>query len=189
MSLLVPPPKLKKWTLSRPHAPADYRVFRVHRNLVVDGEGKPRRDVFTFECPDWCNVVAVTSDDHVVFVWQYRFGTEAMSLEIPGGVVDDGEAPIESARRELLEETGFAADALEPLSVVEPNPALQGNRCHTFLARGARRVAAPSLDENEELEELLVPVRDLSRLLDEGHVTHALVHSALEAFLRKAARG
>lgn len=188
MSFSLPPPKLKKWSIRAREEVGDYRVFRVHKNEMLDGEGRERHSAFTFACPDWCNVVAVTPDDRVVFVWQYRFGTDAFSLEIPGGVVDPGESALEAAGRELLEETGYAASTLVPLSRVEPNPALQGNVCHTFLAENARRVAAPNLDENEELEELLVPVSDLPELLDHGHVTHALVHSAIEAFLRKRRR-
>ena len=182
---LLPPPKMKNWTRDSSERVGEFRVFGVDRHVVRDGEGTPRGDFFTFACRDWCNVIAITPDDEVVLVWQYRFGTDLMSLEIPGGVIDDDESPIESSRRELLEETGYAANALEPFLVVEPNPALQGNRCFTFLALGARQVAEPRLDEQEEIEIALVPARHLAKILDDGHVTHALVHSALEAYLRR----
>jgi 8-oxo-dGTP pyrophosphatase MutT (NUDIX family) len=160
-------------------------VFEVCRVDLEDEAGASRGDAFVLQGRDWCNVVAVTPDDEVVLVWQYRFGTDALSLEIPGGVVDPGESPLESARRELREETGYEAETLEPLVVVEPNPAIQNNRCHTFLARGARASGQTAFDSQEELETVLVPAARIADLLDGGQVTHALVQSALETFWRK----
>src|SRR5271165_313143 len=98
-SLIVPPPKLGKWRQLRIDAVASYRVFDVTRVELEDGSGRPRGDAFTVQCRDWCNVVAVTPADEIVFVWQYRFGTDALSLEIPGGVIDAGEDPLEAATR------------------------------------------------------------------------------------------
>lgn len=167
------------------HPVADHGVFRVERRAYA---GLPR-DVFVFECPDWCNVVAETESGELVLVWQYRFGTDRLSLEVPGGVIDAGEEPIDAARRELREETGYEAEAFELVSVVEPNPALQGNRCFTFLARGARLTAATAFDELEDLEVVLVPREHATALVDEGHVTHALVVTALEAYARRYLRG
>jgi 8-oxo-dGTP pyrophosphatase MutT (NUDIX family) len=160
----------------------------VARVELEDGDGRDRGEVFTLLCRDWCNVVAITPDDDLVMVWQYRFGTDAHSLEIPGGIIDPGETPEHAARRELREESGYEADALEPLLVVEPNPAMQNNRCHTFVARGARRTALTQFDAQEELETVLVPVARLGALLDSGVVTHGLIHGALMTFLRRERR-
>jgi len=180
---------MKKWTLETTEEVGRYRILDVLRHDVVDGEGRPRGDVYTLACPDWCNVVALTEDDELVLVWQHRFGSDRVALEIPGGVVEPGEEPLDAARRELAEETGYEAAALELLAVVEPNPAIQGNRCFTYLARGARRAKATSFDDLEECEVALVPAAHAADLIDGGHVTHALVVVALERFLRVSRGG
>lgn len=175
------PVRLTKLERKSRHDVADHGVFRVER-LVY--ESLPR-DIFVFACPDWCNVVAETEAGEIVLVWQYRFGTDALSLEVPGGVIDPGESPEAAAIRELREETGYEAASVELLSVVEPNPALQNNRCFTYVARGVKLTGATAFDELEDLEVALVPRRDLPALLDSGQVTHALVVSALETYVRR----
>lgn len=169
----------------RAHLVADHGVFKVER-LVYEETPLPR-DIFVFVCPDWCNVIAETPEGELVFIWQYRFGTDALSLEIPGGVIDPGEEPLAAARRELLEETGYEAESFELVSVVEPNPALQGNRCFTYLARGARPTGKTAFDDLEDLETVLVPTSELADLLDDREITHSLVVVAIELYLRKYA--
>jgi 8-oxo-dGTP pyrophosphatase MutT (NUDIX family) len=130
-------------------------------------------------------VLAFTDDDEAIFVWQYRHGTEALSLELPGGMVDANEQPMDAAHRELREETGYGVDHFTTLLTVHPNPALQGNVQHTFLGYRARLVGEPKFDESEECEVALVPRRDLAALVDEGHTTHALTTGAIDRFLRR----
>jgi 8-oxo-dGTP pyrophosphatase MutT (NUDIX family) len=176
---------LKPWTCTARTTVGEYRVFRVEKLTMQDGEARPRGDFYTFACPDWVNVVAETDEGEIVLIWQYRFGTDALSLEVPGGVCEPGESPLETARRELREETGYEAREILPLVSVQVNPAIQNNACHTFLARGARRVGPPALDENEEIEVALVPAAQIPELIDERRVTHSLVVIALESYLRK----
>lgn len=183
--LVLPAPRLRPWVRVRSESVASFRIFQLERGTWNDAEGRPRGDAYVLRCRDWCNVVAVTPDDQVVLVWQYRFGTDGLSLEIPGGVIDEGEEPIVAAGRELREETGYGFDSIEPLVTVDANPAIQENRCFTFVARGARPVAATAFDEQEELETVLVPAARIADLLDGGQVKHSLVHSALETFWRR----
>jgi 8-oxo-dGTP pyrophosphatase MutT (NUDIX family) len=186
MPLRLPPPRVRPWTRDKVATVGRFRVFDVLDATMrrPDGSLAPH-PIYTFTCPDWTNVLAITEDDHAVFVWQYRHGTDALSLEIPGGVNDAGETPLEAATRELREETGYGASAWEVLATSHPNPALQGNTQHTFLARGARVVGETEFDETEECEVALVPVRDLAALVDEGHVTHSSTILAIERFLRR----
>ena len=187
MPLVLPKPRIRKWTRTKVETVGAYRVFDVVRSEIADPEGKPfPRPFFTFECSTWCNVVPITEAGEIVLIWQYRHGSDALSLEIPGGVVDEGESPIDAARRELGEETGYtSAHPLEPLLVVQPNPALQGNTCHSFVARDVRSTEAIRFDDGEECEVILVPVADLPELLDSGSIGHSLVVCALETFLRR----
>lgn len=180
-------PKIRPWSRVSSEVVAEYRVFGIERHEIVDADGKPRLHVNTFRFPDWCNVLAVTPEEKLVLVWQYRFGTGEMSLEVPGGVVDPGETPIEAAARELGEEAGYelGTDGIELFSTVEANPAMQGNLCHTFLARGVTPTVAQSFDELEELEVCLVDLEDIPALIDEGIVRHVLVVAALETFARR----
>ena len=181
-------PTIAPWSRVRTELVAECRVFGVERHAIVDGAGQPRMNVNTFRMNDWCNVIAITPEDQLVLVWQYRFGTGAMSLEVPGGVIDPGETPLEAAVRELREESGYEAASIEPLTSVLPNPAMQGNVCHAFVAHGAVPSGAQQFDELEELEVVLVDLADVPALLDEGVIRHALVVSALETFLRRRRR-
>lgn len=159
---------------------ASYRIFSVSE-CSVEGLSP----VYVLEHPDWCNVVAITEADELVLVRQLRFGLRAPSIELPGGMLEPDEDPASGAMRELREETGYAAPRAELLLVTNPNPSLQGNRLHTFVARGARLLHATEFDEHEDCETVLVPIEHAARLLDEGHMTHALDHAALSTFLRR----
>jgi 8-oxo-dGTP pyrophosphatase MutT (NUDIX family) len=189
MPLTLPPPRVRRWTRASIENVGHFRVFDVNRAEMLrpDGRRAPH-PIYTFGCPSWTNVLAITDDDHAVFVWQYRHGTDSLALEIPGGVVDAAESPIDAGKRELREETGYGADSWELLAQMHPNPALQGNEQFTYLARGARLVGETAFDETEECEVALVPVKDLAALIDEGHVTHALVIVGIERYLRTRAK-
>lgn len=154
-------------------------MFDVQRSRVRSPRNGLLHDFYGIECADWVNVIPFTPEGDVVLVRQYRHGADRVTLEVPGGIVDPGEAPAAAAARELLEETGYRAEEILPLGGVNPNPALFGNRLHAFVARGARRVAEIANDHSEETFVTLVPARELRRLVLDGGIDHALVVASL----------
>ena len=166
------------WRRVRSEQVADCRVFRVRRDRSANPRGGGEHDFYCIEAPDWINIIPLTARDEVVMIEQYRHGAGEATLEIPGGMVDAGESPREAAAREMLEETGYAARDIIPLGKSRPNPAIQDNWIHTFLARGAEFQAAPSFDSTEHTAVRLVPLRDVPALVADGTLTHALVNLA-----------
>jgi 8-oxo-dGTP pyrophosphatase MutT (NUDIX family) len=139
-------------------------------------------EFFVLDSADWVNVVAVTTSREIVLVNQYRFGTEELSLEVPGGLMEKGEDPISAARRELKEETGFAGGEARLMGSVHPNPAIQSNTCHLVLIEGVEQVAAQAWDEHEEIELRVLPVDEVLALGRSGGLKHALTLNALFLF-------
>lgn len=153
-------------------------MFDLDRVSFLRPGGTGVRDFYVVSAPDWINVVPLTDDDRVVLIRQYRFGIEGFTLEIPGGMCDENELPVAAAGRELLEETGYRARELVPLGWVHPNPAIQTNRCHTFLARGAHLVGPPTPDPDESFDVLEVARDEIRGLIAGGKITHSLVVAA-----------
>ena len=129
------------------------------------------------EYPDWAAALAVTEGGEAVLVEQYRHGVGRVSLELPAGAVDPGEDPAEAARRELLEETGYASGDWHRLGALAAEPGRHTNYGHLWVARGARRVAAPAPEAAEDLRVRLVLAADLPALVRSGRIVHA-VHAA-----------
>jgi 8-oxo-dGTP pyrophosphatase MutT (NUDIX family) len=153
-------------------------IFDLNRVRFLLPRRESPQDFYVLEAPDWINIIPLTHEGDVVMVRQYRCGTGGFTLEIPGGMCDPGEEPLASARREMREESGHDSDDIVPLGWVHPNPAIQNNRCHTFLARDARRIGDPEPDGNEEFELEMVPLEEVPDRIAAGEITHALVIAA-----------
>lgn len=157
---------------------ADCRVFTVHKKLSRrENAGAERtHDFYVFDSGDWVNIIPLTENREVLMIEQYRHGTEGFTLEIPGGSVDlDDPSPVYAAERELLEETGYIAQKWIPLGQSHPNPAIQGNLCHTFLALNVRQIEIPEFAGTEDIAVRLLPLDDVPDLIRSGVITHALV--------------
>jgi 8-oxo-dGTP pyrophosphatase MutT (NUDIX family) len=163
------------WSVLESTELADCRIFRLLCRRMRREDPPADSDFFLLDTPDWVNVVALTDDDDLVLVTQFRHGVERITLEIAGGMVDPGETPREAAERELREETGYVARDWKQIGVIDPNPAIQNNRTWTFLATGAAKREEPSFDATEQCRVVLAPWSDTPRLVAEGRITHALV--------------
>lgn len=167
-------------------APTDYRIFKIAshraRHPVLGNE----RTFNVLTGADWVNVIALTPDDQVVLVRQFRHGTRAVTVEIPGGIVDPGESFIEAGARELREETGYAAETWIELGVVEPNPAIQDNRCGTVLALDAKPAGPKDLDPGEHIAVDTAPLSAISGIIQRGEIRHSLVIAAFFLLIERA---
>jgi 8-oxo-dGTP pyrophosphatase MutT (NUDIX family) len=166
---------IKPWSRLSSELEQRYRIFDLRREKHLSPRtGEPFATV-VLESDDWVNVVALTSTQHVILVRQFRFGSGHVTLEIPGGIVDPGEAPLEAAQRELREETGYAAQRWASLGSIAPNPAIHRNRLHTFLAEGCELVASQEQDPGEDIAVELRALADIDRMLAANELDHALV--------------
>lgn len=150
--------------------------FRIDKCELANGN---LLDATIFEFRAWANILALTKNGEAVLVKQYRHGVCETLWEIPGGVVEDGEEPLDGARRELLEETGYVSSRMIPLGRLYPNPALQTNTLHCFLALDAEKVGEQSLDAGEDIEVHLVPLEKLIEMAKCGEFPHALQAAVL----------
>jgi ADP-ribose pyrophosphatase len=165
------------------------RRHRMREDPVPDEPHQKEGDFYVIDAPDWVNVVAFTPEDELILIEQWRHGVAHTTMEIPGGMIDAGEAPEVAAARELAEETGYRAQSWQALGVVEPNPAIQANRCHTYLALDCELSGGPTWDHNERIEVLRVPYAEVPDIVAAGKVSHALVVAALSfESLRRAGR-
>ena len=173
---------LGPWRRLRSRRLQDCRVFEVDEVEFQPPDGGSAHPFYCIRSPDWINVIPLTEEGEVLLLRQYRFGVEDFTLEIPGGMCDPGEEPREAAVRELLEETGYEASEWTELGWVHPNPAIQTNRCHSYLAQGLVRRGEPRPDAHEAFEQLRAPLADIPRLIRERKITHSLVVAAFQLF-------
>jgi 8-oxo-dGTP pyrophosphatase MutT (NUDIX family) len=173
---------IKKWKVVKSEPLSSNRVFSTRKDTSVSPITGEEHEFFVIEAPDWVNIVAVTDTGEVLLIRQYRHGIDSETIEIPGGCVDPGETPLEAAKRELLEETGYVSDVWSCIGEVIPNPAIQNNTCYTFLARGLRKERDPDFDTTEYIVTFTAPVADIPKLVREKRITHSLVVSAFYWF-------
>lgn len=169
---------IQPWERVESERLGEYTVFQVRRDRSRSPRSGAAHTFHVIEATDWVNVIPVTPDGRFVFVRQYRHGIEAVTLEIPGGMIDPGETPAEAARREMHEETGYAAEQVLYLGGIAPNPAIQNNVCHSYLALDVRPDGPPHLDGAEDIDVVLVDPADVPALVAAGSINHALVVTA-----------
>lgn len=173
--------KLDTWTKKASKEVADCRIFKVREDSSVNSATSKEHSFFVIENPDWVNVLAITKESQVIVIEQFRHGTEEVTLEIPGGMVDHGEDAGEAAMRELIEETGYTPRKVISLGRCRPNPAIQNNWLYHYLAIDCEKTHEVSFDETEDVSTKLVDFAEFSEMISSERITHSAV---LVAFLK-----
>ncbi|GAA4144334.1 NUDIX hydrolase [Sphingobacterium kyonggiense] len=161
-----------KYIIQRPWA-----TLRVDRLEMPSGHIK--EEYYVLEYPTWVNMIGITENNQILFVRQYRHGAQSIMVELPAGVVEDGEDPEVAARRELLEETGYAFDDCEYICELFANPATSGNLTYTYLLTGGKKVQEQELDDSEDIEVVLMDIEEAKQFLFDNKIGQALHSSAL----------
>lgn len=177
---------MKPWEILDSKLLISERWLQLREDRVRLGNGHEIERFHVIHGPDWASVLCVTQASEVVLVRQYRHGVSKPSLELPAGVIEPHETPLEAARRELAEETGYESDDWVRIQSVSTEPARHTTQAHFFCARNARPTQQPAPEVTEELEQVKVPLAELARLATDGSILHGVhVGAILAAFQLK----
>ena len=154
-------------------------IIRVIERLCNSSDDSRLHKFYLLRSSDWSNIIPITEDGKVVMVKQYRVGIDDFTLEVPGGVTDStDETAMAGALRELAEETGYVpvpGAKCVNLGTSLPNPAIQNNRCHSFVVGPVRRERNQQLDSGEMIEVIEIPIREIPERIRCGEISHALM--------------
>ena len=171
------------WKTISSKSAGDFRIFKIRSDLCVNPRTGKEHEFYVLDTVGWVNVIAVTPDQKLVMVEQYRHGSGTVELEIPGGMMDPHETdPVATAVRELREETGYAGENARLLGRVHSNPAIMSNTTYTVLIENCRLQHGVEFDHGEDLETHLVPVTEIPKLVADEKIGHSLVVVALYHF-------
>lgn len=172
---------VKPWKLISSNRNESFRIFNLRTDRAVSPRTNKEHEFYILESKDWVNVIPLTRNEEVVLIRQYRHGIQRVTLEIPGGIVEKGDSPEKTAQKELREETGYSASEMILMGSVHANPAFLNNRCYTYLAKDVYIAGERELDEREDIETVIKPLKEIPGLIMKGEITHSLV---LVAFYR-----
>jgi len=173
---------ISKWKKNSEKSILKASVFEYFKVSSTSPDSGKTGQFDVLKCRNWVNIIALTPNQEVVLVKQYRQGTDEITLEIPGGVIHHEEDHFEGARRELEEETGYLAKEWALLGSVDANPAFMTNKCYTYLATGCVNSSSQNLDPFEEIDITTVALEKIPKLIQEGKITHSLVVAAFYLF-------
>lgn len=174
---------IKPWPITASTKNFDMGLFCIKTNRCRSPRTGKEHDFYVIDFPNWVQILPITSDDQVVMVRQYRHGCGRIFLELPGGLIDENDlSPHQTAKRELLEETGYCAENLILLTRIYPQPAVLNNKGLTYLARQVKKVAKPNLDAAEDIEVCLVKLQKIPEMIRGGEINHGQTVMALSLY-------
>ena len=149
------------------------------RDHVRLPSGVEMKEYYVLEYPDWINVIATTRDGRFIMERQYRHGLQWVGHEICAGVVEEGEEPLAAAKRELLEETGYAGGEWRHVMTLSGNASTMTNLTYCFVAEGVEPVSGQSLEATEDIEVILMTADEVRELLAGDQIRQALMAAPL----------
>ena len=174
---------IQPWKKVRSTTIGDFRIFRLRSDVKLSPRTGREHDFYVLDSVDWVNVIALTPDEKLVMIEQFRHGSNTVELEIPGGMMDPGETdPVATAVRELREETGYEGEDARVLGKIWSNPAILSNKTYTVLVENCRLKHDVDFDHGEDLATRLVPAAEIPKLVANEKIGHSLVVVALYYF-------
>lgn len=170
-------PEHRPWRVLQSERLSNRPWFSVRRERVELPTGAIIPDWYIFEFPNWVNVIAITKDDKFVLISQYRHALGRTNYELSAGCCEDGETPEQSARRELLEETGYGGGKWQQFMVTSPNPTNHNNLVYTFLATDVEQITDQHTEESEDIRVELMTREEVEELLHNDEIIQCL-HAA-----------
>lgn len=174
---------VKKWEVLKSDYVLTTKWLTVRKDKVRLPSGYVADDFYVLEYPDWVNVIAITKEGKFLVERQYRHGAQAVVYELCAGTLEKGEDPLKGAKRELLEETGYAGGEWELFCISSPNSAAMTNDCYSFVARGVEFTGARHLEQTEDIEILLMSYNELKELVKAGGIKEGQMLSALWKYI------
>ncbi len=168
-----------KWKLLKSEFVADLKIFKARFDYLLNPHSQKEIKVTALEANDATNVVVLNNEGAILMVRQFRFGSKEYSLEIPGGFIEVGEEPLQAAKRELIEETGYTAKNWKNLGTIFSNPVYQNAKIHHFLAEDIDHSHSTNFDDEEHLETQFYTLSELKKAAQENKITHPHTISAL----------
>lgn len=176
---------MKPWTVESTLILLDRPWLRVHQECLRLPTGATIQEFHRLETPSWAAALVCTEAGEAVLVEQHRRGLNGTSLELPAGVIEPGEPPLEGVMREVLEETGYEAKDWRAINELSPEPSRSTARAHLFFAKGAWESRPPSPEPSENIRVVKLPIDALLRAADDGTIQHAVHVAAIFTAVRR----
>ena len=175
-----------KWDTIEKKEIADFKIFKALQVRRLHPERNKEAEFVILNSPNWANIIPITNNNEILLIEQYRQGTDNITLEIPGGLIEQGEQPIDAAMRECIEETGYGSNEQPILTGISyPNPAFLTNQCFSYVWMDVENNFQQNFDEDEDIRVIPTPIPEVKRLIRDGQINHSVILTAFFYFFLK----
>lgn len=177
---------IPKWETIKKTEIIDLHIFKAEKVIRRHPKWERSAEFTILNSKNWANIIPITENNEILLIEQYRQGIDKITIEIPGGLIESNELPIEAARRECIEETGYSSDTeLIPIGMNYPNPAFLNNQCFSFAWFNVKKNYEQNFDLNEEVNVLPTPIDKVKQMIKEGTINHSIILTAFFQFFLK----